>query len=73
MRKLHLPSFTTELSRIIAGSLIVVWSIPNEIAAHVKKYLEKTDMRDFYEELGILSITIDGEDSTTCPSSNQSG
>ena len=62
LRKFHLPSFSTTLKELLTGSLIITWSLPSELASHVKDQLKRPDMMAFYKEHSILSISIDGDE-----------
>lgn len=63
-RKFHLPTFPLILEEFLPGSLIIRWSLPSELAAHVEEQLKSTDIMVFNKENNILSISVDDRDNS---------
>ena len=61
IRKFNLPKFCIILESVELGSVVVTWALPNALAKLLKTDFENTDLREFYKEHSISSITIDGE------------
>lgn len=64
-QKLLLPSFVAKLHAIGPGCISVTWAIPTVFAVSLMESVETMDLADFCEEHGILSMKIDGKDSST--------
>lgn len=57
-QKLLLPSFVMILKKINSGSVTVTWAIPAMFASSIATNLEAMDVKAFYEETCIISLSV---------------
>ena len=71
--RFDLPSFSMTLKELSAESSLITWSLPSELASHMKNQLKNPGMVAFYKENSILSISIDGVEYSCSASSDDNG